>query len=146
MKALLPLGIILAVLTTSPVIRADDAAEQEQVCELEKRCSAALVRGDIPFLASFYADDWVLIGCDGQRYSRQQTLTWLSLGKVKWNSCEYGEMDIRIFGNTAIAIYRATALGEVQGARIEETEICSDIFIRVDEGWRCVHSHNCQVR
>ena len=51
-------------------------------------------------------------------------------------------MDIQVFGDIAIVVYKAAALGEMNGAKIEETEICSDAFTRVDGKWRCVHSHN----
>jgi ketosteroid isomerase-like protein len=142
MRILRRLLIAIVALTAGGLLRADVEEDKQQLLDLEKHCAEALVHVDIPFLASFYANGWILVGSDGSRYSRQQTLAFLSLGKVKWESCVYNDMEARVFGNTAFVVYKATAAGEVDGGRIEETEVCADTFIREGDRWRCVHSHN----
>ena len=72
MKTLLPFLLILAMFTTCPIVRADEAADKAQVRELEKNCSAALVKGDFDALKEIFAEDWVLVGPDGQLMSREQ--------------------------------------------------------------------------
>ena len=132
-------------MATVGFLRASQDDDKEQLKDLELHCAAALVDGDVQWLASFYDLDWILIGSDGRRFTRRQTLAQLGNGEVKWRSCAMSEMDIRVFGDTAIVVYKAAAVGEVHGAKIVETEVCTDAFIRVDGRWRCIHSHNSML-
>ncbi len=145
MRKLRHVLIALLMLATGLPARADLDADKEQLRDLEMRCAVALVEGNVQWLASFYDEDWILIGSDGQRFTRKKTLAQLASGALKWRSCVMSEWDIRVFGDTAIVIYKATLLGEVQGAKIEETELCTDSFVRVGDQWRCVHSHNIKL-
>jgi ketosteroid isomerase-like protein len=121
---------------------ADEEADKAQLTELEKNCATALIKADIPWLSDFYAMGWIVVGPDGQQYGRQQMLAVIGTGALKWTSCEYTDFEIRVVGDTAVVIYKASAAGELRGQPIGGAEYCSDTFVRVDGHWHCVHSHN----
>lgn len=133
--------LVLAV-AGSGLARADLGDDQEQLAAMELRCAKALVNADTRWLSGFYGADWFLVGSDGRRFTREQTLADLATGELKWHSCKFTDMEVHIFGDTAVVVYKADALGAVHGLEIREIEICSDTFVRGDEGWRCLHSHN----
>jgi ketosteroid isomerase-like protein len=146
MRKLRRLLVVLAVLGVSGLARAGVPEDEGQLRDLEFRCATALVDSDTQWLDGFYGKDWVLIGSDGQKFSRKLTLAQLESGQMKWVSCVFSDMDIHVFGDTAIVIYKAVSLGELNGQKIDETEICSDTFVRDGDSWRCVHSHNSFAR
>jgi ketosteroid isomerase-like protein len=135
----------LALLAAGGSVRADPTDDRQQLSDLEQGCATALMKADLRWLDSFYDQDWLLVCSDGQRVSRKKSLAQLASGQVKWKSIVLSEVDVRVFGDTAIVIYKAAAVGEINGATIREAELCTDSFIRVDGGWRCVHSHNSWV-
>jgi ketosteroid isomerase-like protein len=146
MRKLSHLLIALAILATGALAHADVAEDEGQLRDLEFHCATALVNSDTQWLDSFYGKDWFLIGSDGQKFTRKLTLAQLESGQLKWVSCAFSDMDIHVFGDTAIVIYKAVSLGELNGRKIDETEICSDTFVRDGDSWRCVHSHNSYAR
>lgn len=143
-----PLLLLLFFVTFAgrEAVRADIGDEEEQLATLELRCAKAMVSANVQWLSDFYAADWFLIAPDGHRFTREETLTQLSKGEVKWHSCKITEMEVHIFGDTAVVVYKADAVGVVHGEEMRDIEICSDTFARGDEGWRCVHSHNSNVQ
>jgi ketosteroid isomerase-like protein len=145
MRKLRRLLTVLAAVATSALAHAGVPEDEGQLRDLEFRCAKALVDSDTQWLDSFYARDWVLIGSDGQKFSRKLTLAQLDNGMLKWVSCVFSDMEIHVFGDAAIVVYKAVSLGEMNGQKIDETEICSDTFVRDGDTWRCVHSHNSLV-
>lgn len=142
MRKTLRLLLAIVLLAAADSLHADPTDDRQQLGDLEQGCATALIKADLRWLDSFYDQDWVLICSDGQRVSRRKSLAQLASGEVKWKSIVLSEVDIRVFGDTAIVIYKAVSVGEIHGATLRETELCTDSFIRVDGGWRCVHSHN----
>lgn len=135
---------ILAVMMIGHVARADEATDKEQVRGLEKSCATALLAGDFQTLGSIFAEEWMVVGQDGQVMSRQQVFAVLKSGDLKFTSYELGEMDVRIFGDTAVVIGHGNPHGEARGEKFEEKEIFTDTFVRVGGKWRCVLSHSSE--
>jgi ketosteroid isomerase-like protein len=146
MRKLLLLLTLLAVLTAGGITRADEAADKAQLIDLEKRSATALVNGDFQALGSIFAEEWVVVGPDGRVLTRQQIFTQLKNGELKFTSFELGEMDVRIFGDTAIVIGRGSPHGEANGEKFEQNEVFSDTFIRVGGKWRCILSHSSETQ
>jgi ketosteroid isomerase-like protein len=145
MKTLLSLLALLAVFTTSPIARADEAADKAQITEIEKQSAAALVSGDLQALGSIFAEEWILVGPAGEVMSRQKIFGELRSGDLKFSAYELGEMEIRIFGDTAVVVGRGNPHGEWHGEKFEEKEVFSDTFVRVGGKWRCVMSHSSEI-
>jgi ketosteroid isomerase-like protein len=139
-KSLLVLTL-LAVLFVGHVARADDAADKAQLQEIEKRSAVALVNGDFQALGGIFAEEWTLVS-DGQVMSRQQIFAQLKSGDLKFNSYDLGELDIRVFGDTAVVIGHGKPQGEYRGQKFEEAEMFTDTFVRIGGRWRCILSHS----
>ena len=136
---------ILAMFVTGRIARADDAADQAQVRDIEKRSAAALISGDFQALGSFFSEEWKVVGPDGQVLTRPQVFAQLQSGELKFTSYELGGMDVRVFGDTAIVVGHGNPHGEFRGEKFEEKEIFTDTFIRVGGQWRCILSHSSEM-
>jgi ketosteroid isomerase-like protein len=145
MTKFLPLVALLAVFTAAPFARGDEAADKAQITELEKQSASALVSSDFQALGSIMAEEWVLVGPAGEVLSRQQIFGQLRSGDLKFSSYELGQMDIRIFGDTAVVIGHGNPRGVWHGEKFEEKEVFSDTFVRVGGKWRCVLSHSSEM-
>jgi ketosteroid isomerase-like protein len=145
MKTFLPFLLALALFAVCPIARADEAADKEQVRDLEKSCSVALVKGDFDTLGQIFAEDWVLVSGDGQLMSREQIFKSLKSGELKFSSYEFSDLEVRVFGDTAIVVGHGNPHGEFRGEKFEEKEIFSDTFIRVGGKWRCILSHSSEM-
>lgn len=145
MKTLLSLLALLAVFTASPVLRADEAADKAQLAEIEKQSATALVSVDFQALGSIFAEEWILVGPAGEVMTRRFIFEQLRSGDLKFTGYDLGDMEIRIFGDTAVVVGRGTPRGEWNGQKFEEKEVFSDTFARVGGKWRCVMSHSSQI-
>jgi hypothetical protein len=145
MKKLLFAGAFLSMFMASLIARADEAADKAQLREIEKRTVAALVDRNFQALGNIFAEEWMLIGSEGQVLSRQQIFEQLRSGELKFSKYELGEMEIRIFGDTAVVVGHGNPHGEYKGEKFEQDEVFSDTFIRAGEKWRCVLTHSSQV-
>ncbi|MEI9896354.1 MAG: nuclear transport factor 2 family protein [Chthoniobacter sp.] len=119
--------------------------DKAELRDIQKRCSAALLSGDFQALGAIFAEEWMLVGPDGQVMSREQIFQQLNGGDLKFTSYEMGEMEIRIFGDTAVVVGHANPHGEYKGEKFEENEVFSDTFIRVGGRWRCILSHSSEI-
>ena len=134
-------------LTSLALTRADEAADKDQLRNLEKTCAAALVKGDHQRRwASIFANDWVIVDGSGQTHPREEIFKSLSSGDLKFISYELGEMEVRIVGDTAVVIGHGHPRGQMNGEAFEENEVFTDTFARVHGGkWRCILSHSTEV-
>ena len=145
MKTLLSLLALLTVFMASPMTRADEAADKAQLAEIEKQSAAALVNVDFQALGSIFAEEWILVGPAGELMTRRFIFEQLRSGDLKFTGYELGDMEIRIFGDTAVVVGRGTPRGVWNGEKFEEKEVFSDTFARVGGKWRCVMSHSSEI-
>jgi ketosteroid isomerase-like protein len=144
MKQLFLLILPLALMCAAPVVRADEAADQDAIKSLEKRCAAALVSGDFKVLESIFSEGWLLVVADGHTMTRDEVLADLHAGNLKFTSYELGEIEVRLFGNTAIAVGHGHPHGELRGEKFVENEVFSDTFVRQNGQWHCILSHSSE--
>ncbi|HSI10938.1 MAG TPA: nuclear transport factor 2 family protein, partial [Chthoniobacter sp.] len=135
----------LTVFTAAPGARADEATDKAQLTEIEKQSATALVSADFQLLGSIFAEDWILVGPAGEVMTRRFIFEQLRSGDLKFTGYELGDMEIRIFGDTAVVVGRGTPRGEWNGQKFEEKEVFSDTFTRVGGKWRCVMSHSSEI-
>lgn len=145
MKTLLSWLALVAVFTSLPRARADEAADKAQLAEIERQSAAALVSGDFQALGSIFAEEWILVGPAGEVMTRRFIFEQLRSGYLKFTGYEMGAMEIRIFGDTAVVVGRGTPRGEWNGEKFEEKEVFSDTFTRIGGKWRCVMSHSSAI-
>lgn len=144
MKRLFP--ILAAAVFVFPVFsRADDAADKAQVQQIEKNCAAALVKADVTALGEIFSSDWTLIGNEGPNLTRAQVFQILQNGDLKFAACEVGEMEVRVYADTAVVIGQNHSKGEWNGQKFASLDRYTDVFVRQAGQWRCVLSHNSSV-
>ena len=107
---------------------------------------AAIVANDADRIASFMADDWVIVSESGIS-PKSQFLDYVRSGELTHSAMDRaGGARIRSYGDTAVFTARVTNTAHYGGQRFDADEWTSDMFVRRDGRWLCVLTHITAVR
>ena len=101
----------------------------------------AMVRVDTATLDKLWADDLVLIDHEGNTLTKTQWLELLSSGTEKIEGSadsSSNTTDVRIYGNTAVAILKVTQKATLEGKPHDGKMTVSTVLVKGDRGWQLV--------
>lgn len=103
--------------------------------------SEAIVSNDPERIGVYLAEQWRLIDADGVT-TRQKFLDVIASGRLSHSRMHAsGEIDVQLYGSTAVVLARVLNTAHFEGEVFEADEWTTDVFVRDNAGWRCVHSH-----
>jgi ketosteroid isomerase-like protein len=112
------------------------ATPQEEVLAMEARRISAFVQGDPAVLTSVLAEDLTYTHTNGQVETREQLLASISSGKIDYESIEPSDMQVRLYGNTAVVTGRADMKVKAQGNPLAFAIRFTAVWVRGEGGWR----------
>lgn len=122
------------------VLDNNEAARQE-ILTLSEQWAAAIVANDADKIGDFMADDWIMVSARGVS-SKEHFLSFLRSGMLTHDSMDMAELaEIRIYGDTAILAARVTNTANFGGQTFPADEWTTDVFRKMDGGWKCVMTH-----
>jgi ketosteroid isomerase-like protein len=101
----------------------------------------AMVRNDAEAIGRYMADDWVIIGPDGSIDDKATFLGLVKSGVVSHDVMESHDLNVRVYGSTAVVVARGVSGGTYQGQPFRVVERASCVFVRQNGQWRCVLTH-----
>ena len=101
----------------------------------------AMVGNDAEGIGRFMADDWVIIGSDGQVGDKATFLASVKSGALTHDEMTSQDFQVRVYGDTAVVSARGVSGGKYQGQPFREVERSSCVFVRLAGQWRCVLTH-----
>jgi uncharacterized protein (TIGR02246 family) len=130
--------------TQTPLAKGPSAAES--VKQLEHDWADAVKAGDADKVNQILADDWVGVGYDGGKETKENHLADMKSGKFKLESFEFGPMDVKVLGSVAV----------VQGTNTEKSTTINgkdssgkyawmDVFVERDGKWVIVRSQSTEA-
>ena len=103
---------VFALFAGLSVIRAQSTAKPEVVTAisiLENDAVKADLAGDADFYQKVLAEDWTRGDSDGSYYTKAELLELMADTKnIKTYSEKISELQVRVYGNTAVATYKNT--------------------------------------
>ncbi|MGE3466624.1 MAG: nuclear transport factor 2 family protein [Pyrinomonadaceae bacterium] len=103
--------------------------------------AAAMVTNDAPLIGSFMSDEWVMVSERGIS-TKERFLSFVESGQLTHSAFEMvGDARIKIYGETAVLTGRVVNTAHFGGQQFDADEWTSDVFVRHDGKWLCVHSH-----
>jgi ketosteroid isomerase-like protein len=118
--------------------RADDADAEKQVAMLSKQYREAAVKGDTEAMDAIQADDWVVIGPDGDIVSKAQNTKNVKDASVKFDSMAPSEVKVRVYGDAAVVTSRVHAKLKIKGEMVDDHVRVSEFYAKQGGKWRCV--------
>jgi Domain of unknown function (DUF4440) len=116
--------------------RPDDV--RTRILELEANWENGMRNNDVNVLDKVMANDWRIISGKAEVVSKNQTLSALRSGTLKFESVTFHDVEVWTYPGVAVAIGRAQIAGKVRGQWFEEAFIFTDLFIPRDGEWRSV--------
>jgi ketosteroid isomerase-like protein len=119
---------------------------EKAVVALEHQWMESQKTNNPELVAPLLADKFVATGADGKVTDRAQTLA--DAKATKYESMEYEDVKVTVFGNTAIATGTSKAKGTGPDGKLVDDHVrWTDTWIKMPSGkWQCVASHVSLVK
>jgi ketosteroid isomerase-like protein len=142
---------VIAVLTLTPasvVLAQKQSAGRDQrrsvaqvIRQLDDERIQAQIGADRAALDRIYADDFVGIGPSGTVRTKPQVLSDFASGNLKFQSITTDDVQIRVYGNTAVEIGRSTMNGQDKNKPVPVDNRFTRVWVKQHSRWRLVANH-----
>ena len=112
----------------------------QAIMQLERDWAKALVAGDTATIERITASDWMMTDPGGNRSARAESLAELRSGALKFESTIPLDMEVKVYGDTAIVNGRSRDKGTYKGQDISGEYRFTDVFVKRDGRWQAVSS------
>jgi len=129
-----------AVNITNANSAANPAATEADVKKLMTDVAAALAKNDADAASKFYADDYYLVTPDGVVQTKAERMADMRSGATKFDSFAYEDVNVRSYGDTAVAIATVKARGVASGKPRTTDVRATLVFRRTGNDWKVVSS------
>ena len=119
---------------------------EKAVAALENQWLQAQKTSNPDLLAPLLADKFVNTGADGKVMNRAETLA--DAKATRWVSADYVNVQVTVFGDTAIAtgIFKGKGT-DATGKPADENERFTDTWVKMPNGkWQCVATHGSAIK
>jgi ketosteroid isomerase-like protein len=119
---------------------------EKAVAALEQQWLQSQKTNNPDLVAPLLADKFVNTGRDGKVTGRAETLA--TAKATKYDSAEYDDLKVTVFGDAAIATGGFKAKGtDASGKPLDVNERFTDTWVKMPNGnWQCVASHGSPVK
>jgi len=113
----------------------------EEIIRLEDAWGRAMVANDADSIGCYMADDWTIIGPNGNVSNKATFLGLVQTGALTHDTMDADDYKVRVYGDTAVVTARAVSGGKWQGQSFRTVERVSDVWVRRGGEWKCVLTH-----
>ena len=135
------IGCLLALLSLVSVAGSQTGGTEKAVVALEQQWLQGQKTNNPDLVAPLLADKIVVTQADGKVSDKAATLAFYK--KTKWDSAGYSDVNVTVFGDTAIATGGFMGKGtDAAGQPFDDNERWTDTWVKRPGGkWQCVASH-----
>jgi len=143
---LVSLIVFLSVVSATWAQDKQTAAIEKTVAALEQKWLESQKTSNPDLLAPLLADKFVNTGSEGKVTAKAETLALIKT--AKFDTIEYTDVKVTVFGDTAIATGALKGKGtDESGKPFVEYERWTDTWVKMPNGqWQCVASHASPVK
>ena len=123
-----------------------DGGTEKAVAALEQQWLQSQKTNNPDLVAPLLADKFINTGSDGKVTSKTESLA--NAKATKYDSADYDDVKVTVFGDTAIAMGGFEAKGtDASGKPLDVHERWTDSWVKMPKGqWQCVASHQSLVK
>lgn len=114
---------------------------REELIAVAHAWDRAMVENDAAEIGRYMADDWTIVGPDGSVGDKATFLALVRSGALIHDVMESTDLDVRLYGETAVVIARGVSGGNYKGQAFREVERSSSVFLRQGGEWKCILTH-----
>ena len=143
------LVIVVLTLTTAPIaLGQKQTARRDQtqnvarvIKQLDQKRIQAQIDADRVALDRLYADDFIGIGPSGTVRTKPQVLSDFTSGDLKFQSITTDDVQVRVYGNTAVETGLSTMIGQDKGKAVPRDNRFTRVWVKQQGRWRLVANH-----
>lgn len=125
-----------------PSASSDRSRSIEQVIkQLDHERIQAQINADAAALERIYAADFIGIGPSGAVRTKPQVISDFTSGELKFQSITTDEVQVRIYGDTAVETGVATMTGQDKGKAVPRDNRFTRVWVKQQGRWRLVLNH-----
>ena len=129
--------------TRSGANQKDD--DEKAVRQLLNELYAALGRNDAAALDRIYADDYTLVNESGVLTTKAPRLAAIKSGELKFESVSFDDLNVRLYGNTAVATCHTTSKVQFKGQDIGGQFRVTITLVKIKEHWQVAAAHVTRI-
>jgi ketosteroid isomerase-like protein len=114
---------------------------EEELLKLEKEFAESIVKNDLEGIARIVADDWIIIGPEGEIVDRSRFFEVIKSGALTHDTMESEDFRVRVYGDSAVVTGITRTKGKFMGQEFSTQERATDVFVKRDGRWQCVLTH-----
>jgi ketosteroid isomerase-like protein len=130
-----------AAVSSPPLERNQRMTAEEELLKLENEFAEAIVKNDLEGIGRLVADDWIIIGPDGEIVDRPRFFEVIKSGALTHDVMESEDFRVRVYGDSAVVTALTRTRGKFMGQDFSTQERATDVFVKRDGRWQCVLSH-----
>ena len=119
--------------------------DEQAVRQLLTELSAAVGKNDTAALDRIYADDYTIVTDTGAVMTKAERLAAMKSGDLKYESVSFDDVNVRVYGNTAVATLRTTGKGQYKGQDISSQARATLALVKMKGRWQEVAAHTTRI-
>jgi uncharacterized protein (TIGR02246 family) len=141
------LFIAVLVLTVAPMgvgqeqRGSDRPIVEEAIKKLDNERIQAQIHADATALDRIYAADFIGVGPSGTLRTKPQVISDFTSGDLKFQSITTDDVQVRVYGNTAVETGRSTMNGQDKGKTVPRDTRFTRVWVKQQGRWRLVANH-----
>ena len=101
----------------------------------------AQISADAAALDRIYANDFIGIGPSGTVRTKAQVIADFTSGDLRFQSITTDDVQVRVYGNTAVETGRSTMIGQDKGKAVPHDNRFTRVWIKQQGRWQLVSNH-----
>src|SRR5690349_1151494 len=101
----------------------------------------AQIHADAEALDRLYADDFIGVGPSGTVRTKPQVIADFTSGDLRFQSITTDEVQVRVYGNTAVETGLSTMTGQDKGKTVPSDVRFTRVWVKQQGRWRLVANH-----
>jgi ketosteroid isomerase-like protein len=127
--------------------RAQRHEVRHEIDQLEQNWRDAVLHRNAAAMDTLLADDYIAITSNGTLQSKEQALTNLRSGALRFASIEFSDRKVRFYGQTALVTSRAEVSGTTAEGDISGSYRYTRVYVRDERGsWKIVSFEASKIR
>jgi ketosteroid isomerase-like protein len=124
-----------------------NSTDTEELIQIERELAVAWPKGDKETIDRILAPDWSVTNALGQVQSKGQVMRdAFQSATLKVRSARVDEIEVRLFGNTAVVTGHSVSEGFYAGKPFRANLRFTDVFVQRMQRWQVVASHASAIQ
>src|SRR5712692_6988786 len=111
------------------------AAHCDEIKKLEEERNQAILHADTAALDRMTSDDYTLINQRGELIKKAQILDGFKSGAIKFDSRELSDLNVRVYGNSAVVTGRVTQKSTENGRDTSGENRFTRVYVKEKDRW-----------